>query len=169
MEGRGGGRILWQVCLCDRCYIAVVCSVADSAEEVGDLFSVTVLLAVQRTPPSLLQMLTVRLEELDYSSAWVLASRSGLSDINTDLNRELMTHWHMYTRTQYSSHFAPPSAPPSNLLVNLGALMLRALYEHWSGAYINQTSSEEGGREGRQGGLDEWRGIVRRARRVWKM
>ena len=41
------------MCLCDRCYIKVVCSVADSAEEVGDLFSVTVLLAVQRTPPSL--------------------------------------------------------------------------------------------------------------------
>ena len=40
------------MCLCDRC-IKVVCSVADSAEEVGDLFSVTVLLAVQRTPPSL--------------------------------------------------------------------------------------------------------------------
>ena len=72
---------------------AVVCSVADSAEKVGDLFSVTLLLAAQRTlPPSLLQMLTVRLEESDYSSAWVLASRSGLSDINTDLNRELMTH-----------------------------------------------------------------------------
>ena len=41
------------MCLCDRCYIKVVCSVADSAEEVGDLFSVTVLLAVHRTPPSL--------------------------------------------------------------------------------------------------------------------
>ena len=41
------------MCLCDRCYIIVVCGVADSAEEVGDLFSVTVLLAVKRTPPSL--------------------------------------------------------------------------------------------------------------------
>ena len=41
------------MCLCDRCYIKVVCSVADSAEEVGDLLSVTVLLAVHRTPPSL--------------------------------------------------------------------------------------------------------------------
>ena len=30
-----------------------MCSVADSAEEVGDLFSVTVLLAVHGTPPSL--------------------------------------------------------------------------------------------------------------------
>ena len=41
------------MCLCDRCYIKVVCSVADSAEEVGDLFSVTVLLAVHYTlPPS---------------------------------------------------------------------------------------------------------------------
>ena len=92
-------------------------------------------------------MLTVRLEESDYSSAWVLASRSGLSDINTDLNRELMTHRHAYTCTPCSSHFAPPSAPPS-LLVNLGTLVLRALYEHWPGAYINQSSSEEGGREG---------------------
>ena len=69
-----------------------MCSVADSAEDVGDLFSVTMLLAVQHTPLSLPQMLTVKLEESDYSSAWVLASRSGLSDINTDLNRELMTH-----------------------------------------------------------------------------
>ena len=41
------------MCLCDRCYIKVVCSVADSAEEVGDLFSVTVLLVVHHTPPSL--------------------------------------------------------------------------------------------------------------------
>ena len=41
------------MCLCDRCYIKVVCSVADSAEEVGDLLSVTVLLAVHRTPSSL--------------------------------------------------------------------------------------------------------------------
>ena len=41
------------MCLCDRCYIKVVCSVADSVEEVGDLFSVTVLLAVHHTPPSL--------------------------------------------------------------------------------------------------------------------
>ena len=32
------------MCLCDRCYIKV--------EEVGDLFSVTVLLAVHHTPPS---------------------------------------------------------------------------------------------------------------------
>ena len=76
VSGREGkGRILWQVCLCDRCYNAVVCSVADSAEEVGALFSVTVLLAVHRTPPSLLQMLTVRLEESDYSSAWVVSQQ----------------------------------------------------------------------------------------------
>ena len=40
------------MCLCDKCYIKVVCSVADSAEEVDDLFSVTVLLAVLHTPPS---------------------------------------------------------------------------------------------------------------------
>ena len=73
-----------------------------------------------------------------------------LSDINTDLNCELMTHRHVYTCTPCSSHFDPPSGPPSNLLVNLGALMLRALYEHWPGAYINQSSSEEGGR-GREG------------------
>ena len=50
------------------------------------------MLNTAHLPPSLPQMLTVRLEESDYSSAWVLASRSGLSDINTDLNRELMTH-----------------------------------------------------------------------------
>ena len=118
------------MCLCDRCYIKVVCSVADSVEEVGDLFSVTVLLAVQRTPPSLLQMLTVKLEESDYSSVWVLASGSGLSDINTDLNRELMTHRHADACTPCSLHPTPPPAPPSNLLVNLGALVLRVLYEH---------------------------------------
>ena len=101
-------------------------------------------------------MLTVKLEESDYSSAWVLANRSGLSDINTDLNRELMTHRHAYACTPCSLHPTPPPAPPSNLLVNLGALMLRALYEHWPGAYINQSSSEEGGR-GREGGRCGWR------------
>ena len=51
--GGEGRRIWWQMCLCDKCYIKVVCSVADSAEEVGDLFSVTVLLAVHHAPPSL--------------------------------------------------------------------------------------------------------------------
>ena len=62
-------------------------------------------------PPSLPQMLTVRLEESDYSSAWVLASRSGLSDINTDLNRELR-HTDMRTHVH-----CVPYAPPHPLLL----------------------------------------------------
>jgi WD repeat-containing protein 48 len=58
-------------------------------------------------------MLTIRLEESDCYSTWVLASKSGLPDISADLN------------------------------LNLGALMLRALYEHWPEAYLNKEEEEE--------------------------
>ena len=70
-------------------------------------------------------MLMIRLEESDCFASWVLGDKTGLSNADADIKGVF------FIQSCVAKQFSTWCSLYMIVLVNYGALMLRALFEHW--------------------------------------